>query len=150
MNKMKKQYQGGFLIAKIHQLTGRIFAKLLKKYEIEINPAQGRIMFVLWRNDKLTIQELAKKTSLSKTTLTSMLDRLETMGYIIRVPSSIDRRKIYIELTKKDRELQEKYVQVSQEMIKIFYRNMPVEEISKFEDTLHAIYNNLENFDKEK
>ncbi|NHJ40841.1 MAG: MarR family transcriptional regulator [Asgard group archaeon] len=147
---MKKQYQGGFLIAKIHQLTGRIFAKLLKKYEIEINPAQGRIMFVLWRNDKLTIQELAKKTSLSKTTLTSMLDRLETMGYIIRVPSSIDRRKIYIELTKKDRELQEKYVQVSQEMIKIFYRNMPVEEISKFEDTLHAIYNNLENFDKEK
>ena len=81
---MKHQSQGGFLIAKIHQLSGRIFSKLLKKHQIEINPAQGRIMFVLWRNDNIPIQELAKKTSLSKTTLTSMLDRLEIMGYIVR------------------------------------------------------------------
>ena len=140
---MKKQSQGGFLIAKIHQLTGRIFTKLLKKHEIEINPAQGRIMFVLWRNDKLTIHELAKKTSLSKTSLTSMLDRLESMGYIKRVPSIEDRRKIFIELTEKDRALQDKYVQVSKEMIEIFYGDFTDSEINKFENTLLELYNNL-------
>ena len=147
---MKKQSQGGFLIAKIHQLSGRIFTRLLKKHEIEINPAQGRIMFVLWRNDKMTIKELARKTSLSKTTLTSMLDRLEAMSYIKRVPSLKDRRKIFIELTEKNRALQEKYVLVSQEMTRIFYQDMTTEEITNFEETLQTLYNNLEKIDKSR
>ncbi|NHK32901.1 MAG: MarR family transcriptional regulator [Asgard group archaeon] len=145
---MKSQKQGGFLIAKIHQLSGRIFSNLLKKHKIEINPAQGRIMFVLWRNDKITIQELAKKTSLSKTSLTSMLDRLESMGYIKRVPSTEDRRKIFIELTEKDHVLQDKYIQVSKEMIELFYKDLSDEEIIKFENTLEKLYNNLVVYDK--
>ncbi|MHA1156770.1 MAG: MarR family winged helix-turn-helix transcriptional regulator [Candidatus Heimdallarchaeota archaeon] len=140
---MKQQKQGGFLIAKIHQLSGRIFSKLLKNHEIELNPAQGRIMFVLWRNDNITIQELAKKTSLSKTSLTSMLDRLESMGYIKRVPSTDDRRKIFIELSKKDQDFQEKYIQVSKEMTDIFYGDFSDEEINRFENTLKKLYDNL-------
>ena len=140
---MKHQSQGGFLIAKIHQLSGRIFSKLLKKHQIEINPAQGRIMFVLWRNDNIPIQELAKKTSLSKTTLTSMLDRLEIMGYIIRVPSKEDRRKICIKLTEKDKSLHEKYRQVSLEMTDLFYQGMSNDEIDLFEKQLEKTYKNL-------
>lgn len=82
---MKTQREGGFLIAKIHQLSGRIFAKIMKKSGIdEINPAQGRILFVLWNKDEIPISELSKKTMLSKSTLTSMLDRLEKAGYVIR------------------------------------------------------------------
>jgi hypothetical protein len=35
--------QGGFLISKIHQLSGRIFARKLKQHNIsDINPAQGK------------------------------------------------------------------------------------------------------------
>ena len=146
---MKIQSKGGFLIAKIHQLSGRIFAKLLKKYDIEINPAQGRIMFVLWENDNITIQELVKKTSLSKTTLTSMLDRLETLGYIIRKHSTVDRRKIYIQLTEKDKKLHEKYAAVSEEMTKITYANFTEEELFSFEKDLERIYDNLNEFEKE-
>jgi len=140
---MKDQSQGGFLIAKIHQLSGRIFSKLLKKHQIEINPAQGRIMFVLWRNDNIPIQELAKKTSLSKTTLTSMLDRLEIMGYITRVPSKEDRRKICIKLTEKDKSLHEKYRQVSLEMTELFYKGMSNDELDLFEKQLEKTYKNL-------
>ena len=140
---MKLQSQGGFLIAKIHQLSGRIFSKLLKKHQIEINPAQGRIMFVLWRDDNIPIQELAKKTSLSKTTLTSMLDRLEIMGYIARVPSNEDRRKICIKLTEKDKSLHEKYRQVSLEMTELFYQGLSNDEIDLFEKQLEKTYKNL-------
>ena len=133
---MKLQSQGGFLIAKIHQLSGRIFSRLLKKHQIDINPAQGRIMFVLWREDNIPIQELAIKTSLSKTTLTSMLDRLEIMGYITRVPSNEDRRKICIKLTEKDKSLHEKYRQVSLEMTELFYQGLSNDEIDIFEKQL--------------
>ena len=140
---MKLQSQGGFLIAKIHQLSGRIFTKLLKKHQIEINPAQGRIMFVLWRDDNIPIQELAKKTSLSKTTLTSMLDGLEIMGYIARVPSNEDRRKICIKLTEKDKSLHEKYRQVSLEMTELFYQGLSNDDIALFEKQLEITYKNL-------
>ena len=62
----------------------RVFLRRMKDSGVEINPAQGRIMFALWQKDGVSIQELAKKTQLGKSTLTSMLDRLEAMGYVRR------------------------------------------------------------------
>lgn len=144
---MKEQSAAGFLIAKIHQLSGRIFTKLLKNHQIEINPAQGRIMFVLWREDNITIQKLAKKTSLGKSTLTPMLDRLEDMGYIKRVPSKSDRRKILIQLTEKDCNLQNEYVQVSREMNDLFYDNFSTEDIIQFESYLQRLFENLQKYE---
>jgi DNA-binding MarR family transcriptional regulator len=145
---MKKRREGGFLVAKIHQLSGRIFAKKLKEYDIEINPAQGRIMFVLWREDGIPIHELARKTSLGKSTLTSMLDRLEEMGFIIRVPTKQDRRKILIKRTEKDKSFQDLYIRVSQDMTKLYYHGFTNGEIEQFEMYLRRIFNNLLEFEK--
>ncbi len=144
---MKKQRQGGFLIAKVHQLSGRIFTKILKNYNInEINPAQGRILFVLWENDEIPIIELSKKTQLEKSTLTAMLDRLEKDGFLIRNPSKEDRRKILIKRTDKDRSFQKAYYQVSEEMASLFYKNFTGKEIDSFENHLQRILNNLSDY----
>ena len=140
---MKYQRKGGFLIAKIHHLAGRIFAKKLQEHQIEINPAQGRIMFVLWEKDGIAINELAKRTSLAKSTLTSMLDRLEEAGHVTRVPSDEDRRKILIKRTDKDRAWQKTYVQVSKEMSELFYAGFSASEIDAFEAYLGRILDNL-------
>ncbi|MHA2240550.1 MAG: hypothetical protein ACXACE_02995 [Candidatus Thorarchaeota archaeon] len=45
MSDMSKIREGGFLISKIHHLSGRIFAKMLREHDIEISPGQGRIIF---------------------------------------------------------------------------------------------------------
>jgi len=141
---VKIQRQGGFLIAKIHQVSGRIFARILKKAGVsEINPAQGRILFALWNKDEIPITELARKTLLSKSTLTSMLDRLEEAGFIVRVPSKKDRRTILIKRTEKDKSLESKYVQVSDEMTNLFYNGFASEEIDTFEEYLKRILANL-------
>jgi DNA-binding MarR family transcriptional regulator len=140
---MVEQREGGFLIAKIHQVSGRIFAKILKKYGVDINPAQGRILFVLWKKDEIPISELARKTQLDKSTLTSMLDRLEEEGHIIRMRPEKDRRTILIKLTEKDKSLQKMYSKVSDEMTSIFYRDFSHNEIDKFENYLKRILVNL-------
>jgi DNA-binding MarR family transcriptional regulator len=140
---VKYQRKGGFLIAKIHHLAGRIFAKKLQEHQIEINPAQGRIMFVLWEKDGIAINELAKKTSLAKSTLTSMLDRLEEAGHVVREPSDEDRRKILIKRTDKDRAWQKTYVQVSKEMSELFYAGFSGDEIDAFEAYLSRVLDNL-------
>jgi DNA-binding MarR family transcriptional regulator len=140
---MKQQRQAGFLMAKIRQVSGRIFERILKKYNIEINSAQGRIMFALWQQDNISINELAKKTQLKKSTLTSMLDRLEGMGYIRRERSKKDRRNILIRRTNKDKNLEKKYVELSQELTNFFYKGFSESRIDRFEKDLELILNNL-------
>lgn len=140
---MKTRREGGFLISKIHHLSGRIFAKKLREYQVEINPAQGRIMFVLWQKDGISISELAKKTSLGKSTLTSMLDRLEEMGYVTRTRSEEDRRSVLIKRTEKDESWQEVYAQVSQDMGRLYYDGFSESEIDEFEQYLRRLLDNL-------
>ena len=144
MAAMKQQSQGGFLLAKIHQLGGRIFARLLRDNGVhDLNPAQGRIMFVLWQCDGIPINELAQGTKLGKSTLTSMLDRLEQNGLIRREPSKQDRRKILIWRTDKDKALEGLYVKVSEEMASIWYQGFTKAQIKSHEQDLKQILDNL-------
>ena len=144
---MKQQRQSGFLMAKIRQVAGRIFERMLKDCNIEISSAQGRIMFALWQEDGISIIELAKKTQLKKSTLTSMLDRLERMGYVRRQRSKKDRRKILIHRTSKDISLESEYVRLSQEHTKIFYHGFSEEQIDRFEKDLKKILDNLTEYE---
>lgn len=130
-------------MAKIRQVGERIFYRKLKESGIEINPAQGRIMFALWQNDGISIQELAKKTQLGKSPLTSMLDRLEAMGYIQRQRSEQDRRKIFIFRTPKDKMMEKRYVELSEAMTELWYKDFSPEEIEAFETSLRRILDNL-------
>jgi len=142
---MATSSQGGFLISKIHHLSGRILTRKMKEHGLdEINPAQGRILFVLWQEDNIPIQELARKTSLGKSTLTSMLDRLEKSGFVKRLDAENDRRQTLIARTEKDRHYQTEYSLVSQEMTDLFYQGFQLEEIIVFENYLQRILTNLE------
>lgn len=145
---MKQRIQGGFLIAKIHTLSERILTKILKKYNLgKINPAQGRIFFALWQRDGVPIRELARITSLEKSTLTSMLDRMEKNGFISRVPSKEDRRAIIIRMTGKTRKLKDVYLTISKEKTDLFYKGFSSREIGSFESYLQRILDNLESFE---
>jgi DNA-binding MarR family transcriptional regulator len=119
---------------------------LLKKYEIqEITAAQGRVIFPLWQKDNLSFQELKKETLLSKATLSYMLDQLESTGYIERIRSQNDKRTLHIKLTKFDKDLQEKFIEVSKAMKSIFYNSFSEKEIEEFENYLKKVLKNLTN-----
>lgn len=142
--KMPNKTNGGFYISKIKQIQSRIFEKLLSEHGIdEFNGAQGRILFVLWDSDDISIKELSEKTGLAKQTLTSMLDRLEARGHIQRVAAPNDRRSVKIRLTEKAKLLQKKYDDVSKEMNRIFYEGFTDSEIQHFENSLGKVLENL-------
>jgi DNA-binding MarR family transcriptional regulator len=137
--------RGGFLIAKVHQAGGRVFARMLKRRGMEINPAQGRVLFVLWQEGAMPLGELAKKVSLKKSTLTNAIDRLEAAGEVVRVPSQTDRRQIDVRLTPADRRTRQLYADVSREMSALFYRGIDETDIDRFERTAERILANLES-----
>ncbi|HUW64462.1 MAG TPA: MarR family transcriptional regulator [Spirochaetia bacterium] len=143
---MKDQREGGFLLDKIHHLARRSLSVKLKEHGIQnLNAAQGRIMFVLWRTNKIPIQQLARETGLGKSTLTSMLDRLEKAGQIARLPSAGDRRQTMIVARKLNNEYMDQYERVSKEMNDLFYHDFLPGEIDMFESYLRRILSNLSN-----
>jgi len=139
----QEQRESGLLIAKIHQITNRIFNKMLKDYGLdELNSGRGRILFVLWQRDNIPIHELSVKTQLTKSTLTTMLDRLEKKGYLSR-GKGIDRRENIVKLSDKSKKFKEVYEKISGEMTDVFYGNLTEGERNTFEDYLRRILNNL-------
>ena len=132
-------------MSQIRHLSGRIWERLLKESGVDIfNGAQGRILYVLWEHGDLTITEIGQLTSLAKTTLTSMLDRMEESGLIMRIPDRKNRRQIIISVTEKAKEYREKYDWLSGKMNSIYYRGFNDEEIMMFEQKLKKIKENLE------
>jgi MarR family transcriptional regulator, organic hydroperoxide resistance regulator len=145
---LEKLHEGGFLISKIKQIMERIFDKKLKNYGIDLNAAQGRIIFSLWQSDNIPIRELARRTALSKTTLTSMLERLEQSGYIVMKADTADKRKTLVVLSEKIKAVEARHEAVSKEMNALFYRGITEKEIEAFEKTLKKILANLVMFEE--
>jgi DNA-binding MarR family transcriptional regulator len=137
--------KGGFLISRIKQVGGRLFDRMLAEAAIDaFNGAQGRILYVLWQGDGLTISQLSGQTSLANTTLTSMLDRMEQSELIVREPSPSDRRALLIRLTDRARALRDDYDRISQRMNELYYLGFTNEEICQFESYLQRILDNLQ------
>lgn len=139
---MKKR-KGGTLVSQIHQVSGRVFHRLMQLEGLnDIPPAQGRILFALWNENGLTPSELAKKTMLDKSTLTGVIDRLEKNGLVERVRSETDRRVVYVRRTVTDQEFEDRVVTVSRKMTELFYAGLDEAEIDTFERTLERVLEN--------
>ena len=137
--------KGGFLISRIRQAGSRRFDLLLNQAGIDaFNGAQGRILYVLWQQDGVTISRISSQTSLANTTLTSMLDRMEASGLIRREKSPSDRRAQLVFLTEAARALREDYERISDQMNEIYYQGFDEAEIRQLEGYLTRILDNRE------
>ena len=146
-----RETKGGYYISQIKQTGGRVFERLLGEAGIEeFNGAQGKILYVLWQADQMPIVELSRRTSLAKSTLTSMLDRMEKRGLLERIPSDKDRRQINIRLTDCARVLQADYECVSEQMNECYYKGFADEEIAQFESMLARVLDNLREVENQR
>lgn len=134
----------GMQITLIKQHLSRLLDKMLTEQGIhEFNGPQGRILYVLWNQDFISIQELAAGTGLANTTLTSMLDRMEQKQLIRRTSDTSDRRKYLIALTPKARSLEKKYRAVTDRMTELTYQNFTSGEITRLEEYLERVLDNV-------
>lgn len=60
---------------------------------------QYLVLMVLWEKDGISVNEIAEKLILNTNTVTPLLKRMEAMQLITRTPSTMDQRKIIIQLT---------------------------------------------------
>ena len=71
---------------------------------------------ILWENDGLPVNDIAKKLILNTNTITPLLKRMEKDGMIRRKRSGEDERKVIVQLTGKGRALQEEAAQIPEQL----------------------------------
>lgn len=141
--------QAGNFISQIKRLSDRIFERILADRKIDaFNGAQGRILYALWQGEAISLRELADRTGLAATTLTSMIDRMESAGLVCRTPDKSDRRKTLLTLTEKSQSLYQDYLDVSDRMSEIFYAGFSEKEILLSESMLARIQENLRRHER--
>jgi DNA-binding MarR family transcriptional regulator len=142
---MNKHY-GGTLVSQIKQLQDRVFNRILKEEGIyEFNGQQGRILFSLWKDEKLSLIELSKRTSLAKTTLSTMIDRMRKNGLVIVEESKEDKRNLVIYLSDKTLALEDKINNATKRITDIFYKDFSEKEAKELDRLLIKIKENLKN-----
>ncbi|HWU97608.1 MAG TPA: MarR family transcriptional regulator [Oxalicibacterium sp.] len=75
--------------------------------QIGLTYPQYLVLVVLWASNDRTVKEIGLALHLDSSTLTPLLKRLETAGYVTRNRDPADERQVRIRLTKKGEMLKE-------------------------------------------
>jgi DNA-binding MarR family transcriptional regulator len=91
----------GFLLAKAMQRWNeRLYAGFCEHGFSQVRPSYGSILIPLFEEDGLRIGELARRSKLSKQTMTTMVRLVERDGLVERRPDAQDGRAMRIFLTR--------------------------------------------------
>ena len=92
-----------FLLAKAYQKAHGSFKKRL--FPFGLTPIQHLILEALWDEDGQSAGDIGKKLVLDGATLSGVLDRLATGGWVVKETDDEDKRILRIHLTKKGLDL---------------------------------------------
>lgn len=103
---LKLENQLCFKIYSISKSIVRIYRPLLE--EINLTYPQYLTMMALWEDNKISFKDLSAKLKIKTGTLTPILDKLESSGYLERIKDENDDRKIYLSITNKGLDIRDK------------------------------------------
>lgn len=93
---------------------------------------QYLVMLALWQHAPLSVRELSALLQLDPGTLSPLLKRLESIGYLRRERDPADERSLAVTLTPRGRELRTEALKIPPAVVERL--GMPIEELQ----TLHA------------
>ncbi len=112
--------------------------------ELGITYPQYLVLMVLWEQDAIPVNDIAKKLILNTNTITPLLKRMESMELINRERSSVDERKVIVVLTNKGIELKEKACNIPTALMgKLLDGSIDVEELKRMKNLLTNLINML-------
>ncbi len=108
--------------------------------ELGITYPQYLVLMVLWENDNLTVNDIAKKLILNTNTITPLLKRMEQQGLIVRQRSQADERKVLVKITGQGIDLQEKASGIPQELTRrLAESELKLDDLLKLKESLNAV-----------
>ncbi len=116
--------------------------EIIRKYtpllnEIDLTYTQYIVMMYFWEKEKSNVKDIGKALLLDSSTLTPLLKKLESKGFITRVRSTLDERNLEVAITEKGKQLRDKALSIPNKMGKCI--NLTEEEAT----TLYKVINKI-------
>jgi len=141
------QFKRGELYSFIAGVASTAIARRLqKKFNAEglnLTIEQWSILYHLWKEDGMSQQELCNATFRDKPSITRLVDNLEKLKLVKRVPAETDRRINKIFLTKEAQKLQEQTMQLANETLNEALNGVSPEHVELSKQVLQKVYDNL-------
>lgn len=132
------------LISKIRDSANRFITNEMEQWGVKgLATSHGDILFVLLKNERLTMKEIAEKIGRDKSTVTALVNKLVQMGYVKKSRDDEDGRTIFVSLTAEGRKLESMFNTISDDLFSTVYKGIPQNEREEIIKILEKIKDNF-------
>jgi DNA-binding MarR family transcriptional regulator len=142
-NHFKKGELYSFVTGKASTAIARRLQKKFNTAGLNITIEQWSVLYHLWKQDGQSQQQLCNATFRDKPSITRLVDNLEKLNLVKRVPSEHDRRINLIFLTKQAQKLEEETMQIADDTLNEALKMVPPDRIDVCKEVLQIVYDNL-------
>lgn len=139
----KKGELYSFITGKASTAISRRLQKKFNGSNINLTIEQWSVLYHLWKEDGMSQLELCHASFRDKPSITRLVDNLEKLGLVKRVPDERDRRINKIFLTPDAEKLQERTMILAEETLNEALKGVPPEHIEISKEVLQMVYDNL-------
>lgn len=137
-------YEIHFLLLKCFHYSHKLMTQ--KTSNIGLYPGQPKILECLYEKDGQTPKEIGQTCVLDKSTMTSLIQKMETQQLIYRQNQLNDKRSVLIFLTELDKEKAIEVKRICYEVDQIAYQSLNQKEVNQI---LNQVLDNLrEEYDE--
>jgi len=142
-NQFKKGELYSFITGKASTAIARRLQKKINQAKLNITIEQWSVLYHLWKKEGQSQQQLCNATFRDKPSITRLVDNLEKLNLVKRVPSDSDRRINLIYLTKQGQKLEEETMRLADQTLNEALRTVQAERIDICKEVLQVVYDNL-------
>lgn len=142
-NQFKKGELYSFITGKASTAIARRLQKRFNNAGLNITIEQWSVLYHLWKEDGRSQQQLCNATFRDKPSITRLVDNLERLNLVKRVPSEHDRRINLIYLTRQAQKLEEETMRIADETLSEALKTVPPDRIDVCKEVLQIVYDNL-------
>lgn len=142
-NQFKRGELYSFITGVASTAIARRLQKNFKQHGIDITIEQWSVLYHLWKNDGLSQQELCNATFRDKPSITRLVDNLEKLKLVKRVPSKEDRRINLIHLSDTAQALRDQTMEMANQTLNEALGGVTTDEVEMCKSVLQRVYDNL-------
>jgi DNA-binding MarR family transcriptional regulator len=142
-NQFKKGELYSFITGKASTAIARCLQKKFNTAGLNLTIEQWSVLYQLWKEDGKSQQELCNATFRDKPSITRLVDNLEKLQLVKRIPADNDRRINLIFLTRQAQKLQEETMGLAEETLNEALEGVPADRIDVCKEVLKIVYDNL-------
>lgn len=133
------------LISHIKEQVDRLIIREMSERNIAgLVPSHGGILMALYQSKTLTMRELANLIGKDKSTVTALVNKLISYGYVKKEKDPYDNRRTFVSLTEKGEEVKPYFEEISKKLISTIYGDMSEEEQQGLINLLNRVRGNIQ------